>query len=90
MNMRKERFDKIMNSDVDFSIFIKYQDNTAFLGLQIIRKYLPTRGIEDAGHEIIYSVNVDQILEAGITEEDAVELRSLNWMIENNRLACFV
>lgn len=68
------------------------KDNNACVGLQIIRKYCPTKGIEGAGHEIIYSVDPDELVEAGITEEDAIRLRDINWMIdsESGCMACFV
>lgn len=63
-----------------------------FSGLEIIRKYLPKLGIEGAEHDIIFSATISEILEAGITEEDALKLRKLNWMIDetNTGLACFV
>lgn len=32
----------------------------------------------------------DEIVVKGITEEDAIALRKLNWMINNDTLACFV
>ena len=69
----------------------KYHDDNAFLGLQIIRKYCPKKGIAGAEHEVIYSVDPEDLIEAGITEDDVIELRNLNWMIhEEGMLACFV
>ena len=63
----------------------------ALAGLKIINSYLPTSGIEGAGHDMIYSANVNVLVEAGITQEDAVRLGELNWMIEDGEyLACFV
>jgi hypothetical protein len=64
----------------------------ACAGLDIIRKYLPKQGVEYAEHDIIYSVCIDKIVNAGITKEDAVKLCSLNWMIDDEcgGLACFV
>lgn len=85
----EERFREIMeDEDVDFNC----DDDNAFLGLAIIRKYLPKSGIEGADHDIIYSVDVDEIIEAGITEDDAIALNKLNWMIDESGdgLACYV
>jgi len=62
----------------------------ALTGLLIIQKYLPNRGIEAAGHDIIYSAEVEELVEAGITEEDTVLLRDYNWMVDEESLACFV
>jgi len=41
---------------------------------------------------VVHSVNVDDIIDAGITEEDAKKLAKLNWMIDESWdcLACFV
>lgn len=71
-----------------------WQGDNAFQGLMIISKYIsPAKKtlIVAAGHDIIHSVYVKDLLEAGLTEEDAVSLRKLNWMItEYDSLACFI
>ena len=86
--MTPEEFETIMEGDDDL---MNIDDDNAFVGLQIIRKYLPKSGIEGADHDVIYSASVEKLLEAGITKEDAIELRRLNWMIEDGEyLACFV
>jgi len=87
--MTRERFEEIMDGD---SKLEDYDDDNAYLGLQIIRKYMSKKGVEGAEHDVIYSVNIDELLEAGITEEDAIELCNLNWMIDEDGdcLACFV
>ena len=86
--MTFEEFETIMEGDDDL---MNIDDDNAFVGLQIIRKYLPKSGIEGADHDVIYSASVEKLLEAGITKEDAIELRRLNWMIEDGEyLACFV
>ena len=86
--MTEERFIEIMRSDIaDIP-----EECNVFLGLKIITKYCPKDGIEGAAHDVIFSVTISEILEAGITEEDAIELRKLNWMIGeyDEGLACFV
>lgn len=68
--------------------------DNAIQGLAIIAKYINTSEndiICGADHDILYSVDVDVVIEAGITEEDATALRNLNWHIEDGEyLACFV
>ena len=63
--------------------------DNAFKGLQILSKYTDDL-VCTAEHDIIYSEDVDVLLEAGITEDDAKKLRDLNWMIDEDCLACFV
>ncbi len=86
----RERFVEIFNQN-----FASWEGDNALQGLLIIAKYFNYKEkdcLVDAGHEIIYSVSVDDIIEAGITEEDANKLKELNWMIdsEHDSLACFV
>lgn len=74
----------------------KWNGDNAMIGLIIISKYFDIRVktiLEGAGHDVIYSVDVSEIVEAGITWDDAVELRKHNWMIDEEAgdcLACFV
>jgi hypothetical protein len=70
---------------------IDWDGDNAFQGLVIIAKYLPKSGlICGAGHDVIFSVGVDELIESGITSEDANKLRSLNWMIDDDYMSCFV
>ncbi len=87
--MIREEFEKIMDGD---SCLENYEQENTLLGLNIIAKYLPKSGVEYAEHDIIFACMVDKILEAGLTKEDAIELRNLNWMIddESEGLACYV
>jgi len=85
--MKREDFEIIMDGERDL---VSCEGDNAFLGLQIIVKYLPKSGVEGADHDIIYSADVDKLLEAGLTEDDAIQLRKLNWIISEDCLACFV
>jgi hypothetical protein len=89
--MTEEEFVEIIKDD-DIETNISGPCN-ACAGLDIIRKYLPKQGIEGAEHDVIYSAMISEIVEAGITKEDAIKLCSLNWMIDEHSgegLACFV
>jgi len=86
--MTREEFIEIMRGNSDL---LSINDDNAFLGLQLIRKYIPKCGIEGAEHDVIYSVDVNQLLDADITKEDVEELRRLNWMVVHGEyMACYV
>ena len=82
--MDRELFDKIFDE-----IESKWEGDNAFQGLQILSKYTDNL-LQDAEHDKIWSVDVDELIELGITRDDVVMLRRLNWMIEEGSLACFV
>jgi hypothetical protein len=89
--MTRERFQEIMEDDSDIKLS-RYKKNRALLGLNLMAKYLPNSGVEAADHDIIIGADIDPLLKAGLTEEDAIELRKLNWMIHDSGdcMACFV
>ncbi len=85
-----ERLMEIMHDD---SIETDWEGDNAIQGLNIIAKYInPIEKsiIVGAVHDMILSVDLNTIIEAGLTEEDAILLRTLNWMEEYDALACFV
>jgi hypothetical protein len=87
--MTTERLEEIMTADND----CHWTGDNAIQGLQIIGQYINANEknlICGAEHDLIFSVSLEDICEAGITEEDAQKLRNLNWMIEYESLACFV
>ena len=85
----EERFLEIMNDESTQTNFP--EGDNALMGLNIIAKYLPNKGIEGADHDVIYSVDIDEIVNAGITEEDTKKLKEINWGIEDGSyLSCFV
>ncbi len=88
--MDVSRFEEIMDDDNGDIITDFGDDCNVFQGLLIIRKYLPKAGIEGADHDVIYSCGIDKLIDAGITEEDVIKLKVLNWMTQDEYLACFV
>lgn len=82
--MTEERFYEIMESDSG-----KWVGDNTYQGCQIIAKYTDNI-ISGAGHDVLYSEDFTKLIEAGITEEDVLELRRLNWMLHDDYLACFV
>jgi hypothetical protein len=87
--MEREELEKIFDETKS-----SWNGDNAMQGLHVIGKYFDIKKKDilcDAAHDIIYSVEVDEILEAGLTEEDAKTLAKLNWMIDKelNCLACF-
>lgn len=84
----------IMNRELFEKIFKETESNwtgdNCYKGLQIIAKYTdnPVCG---AGHDEVWSTDVDALIDAGITEEDVTALALLNWCIEpEGYLYCFV
>lgn len=87
--MNSEQFTEIMSRDNPS--FMNFLGDNVLEGLLIIRKYCPAKTVlEAAEHDVIYSVDMDDLIKAGITEEDVIRLRNLNWMIDEHHLACFV
>ena len=78
--MTREDIDKIMDGESDFTDY--EGKNRVLLGLNIIAKYIPNLDIEPA-HDLIYSAHVDDVIDAGLTVEDALELRKIGWMIDD-------
>lgn len=71
----------------------KWSGDNAYKGLQIIAKYIDTEKtdiVSGASHDQIWSVDLEKICKAGLTEEDAQALAMLNWMEEDGSLSCFV
>lgn len=88
MEMDSEALKKILD-DKD----AKWDGDNAFKGLQIIAKYIdPEKKTILCGgaHDQIWSVSLDAICAAGLTEEDAQALAMLNWMEDEDSLSCFV
>lgn len=87
--MDRARLEVILDQDMPYSE--RNQTGcSALLGLNLIAKYLPGSGIGGAEHDQIYACGVNELLVAGITEEDAIALRKLNWFIDEDSLATFV
>jgi hypothetical protein len=86
--MKVERFCELMSGDSGRAL--SDVGCNALEGLKIINSIMPNRGISGAGHDVIYSASIYEIIEAGITEEQVLKLRELNWMIDEDSLACFV
>lgn len=78
--MTEEEFVQIMESEQPDSD----SKSDIFDGLVIMRKYLPNANIAAAEHDEVYGPDIDDLVKAGITEEDAKALRSLNWMIDDD------
>jgi len=90
--MTEERLHEIFeDEDIKPECDNVYQDN-AYQGLQIIEKYAKETIIFAAEHDMIYSIGIKNAIENGLTEEDAIKLRKLNWSIDsdNNCFCCFV
>lgn len=89
--MTENEFIQIMDDDKISCKLSDFDGDNALFGLNLIAKYLPKSGIGSAEHDIICACYVSELVEAGITKEDVIRLKELNWMVENDEyLACFV
>lgn len=89
MKMLEERFLELMEID---SSDDTWDGDNVLIGLNLIAKYFDknTTILKSSDYETIYSVSVKDLINSGITEEDTEKLRKLNWMIQDDYLACFV
>ena len=86
--MTREEFEKIFEVEN-----AKWEGDNVLQGLKIMEKYIDPQKtlIQGADHGIIYSIDIDQLIDSGITEGDAIKLQRLNWMIKDSEyMACFV
>lgn len=85
--MKLEELEEIFKNDAT-----NWKGDNALQGLNIISKYFPedVSVLCGADHDVIYSVDVDELCEHGLTKKDAEKLNELNWRIENDYLQCFV
>ena len=80
--MTEETFRTIMKG-IPESIRYTCADSI-FVGLNLIAKYLPGWTlITGAEHEIIYSVPIFNLVDAGITKEDVIVLRDMLWHVDS-------
>lgn len=87
--LERAKFEEIMEGDS----LVVWEGDNGLIGLNIIAKYFPSKKTDilcGADHDIIYSVGVKELLDGGITEEDAKALRDINWMIQDDYMACYV
>jgi len=90
-NKIEKRTEEITNIFDNTKSDLKNVDgDSTFLGFQIISKY--TKNIvQGAGHDIVYSISIDEIIELNVTDEDLIELAKMNWFINDGEgLASFV
>ncbi len=85
--MNQEELEKILDEDHAGN----WDGDNALQGLKVISEYFPGKTVlQGADHDIIYSVDAVEIIDAGLTEEHAWELSRLNWTITDDYLACYV
>lgn len=86
--MTKEEF---LERLADDSLPYEHQPKGTIDGLLIINKYIKDKELVDAAaHDQIWSVSVDALIEAGISEEDTTELIKRGWFEDQGCLSSFV
>lgn len=87
--MTVENLKKILDDEDSVS----WDGDNALEGLTILSKYFPGKTVlQAADHDIIYSVDAQEALDAGLSLCDAQKLAHLNWMVDSDSgcLACYV
>lgn len=89
--MTEKLFRKIMGDDSS----AKWEGDNFIQGIKILEKYIDSSKeeiVEGSTHDLIWCTGVEEILKKGITEEDTIALRDLNWMIDETSdcLSCYV
>ena len=65
-------------------------EHKIFEGLVILNKYAKKENVvAGAGHDQIYSINVCDACEAGITKEDVLQLQKYEWMVQDGYFYTF-
>ena len=87
---RKEEIKKIFKDVKSVKSDLSNVDgDIAYLGLVILSKYSKNL-IRCAEHDKIYSLGLNEAIDASITDDDITELAKMNWMIDEDSFACFV
>lgn len=87
--LTEEKAIEILNS---FNGKIAGDKNKDLKGLNIISKYLDSESclIGAAEHDIIYCAGIEELIKAGITEEDLKELNRLGFHEEDESVCRFI
>lgn len=92
--MNAEDIKRLFSEDeFDGGIDRNWTGDNAVQGILIIMKYIDhmkTDIICGAGHDELFSVDIDGLVEKNITEADVKELVRLNWLVSEGYLSCFV
>ncbi len=81
--MTKEQFEAIFKEHCPYDSF--ESKSQILKGLNIIAKYLPNVDIGAAEHDQVWaSCEIDELIAAGIIEEDAQRLWKLGWLISED------
>ena len=84
--MNLSKLIEIMKEDAPLNLKSK---DSILEGLQILSKYSNNSTLKATEHEILYSISPQESIDNGITEEDVVQLKGLNWMLHEEAFACF-
>lgn len=78
------------DDDIGGADLMKVKCN-AYEGLKILNKYTKKPLVRHAEYKIIYSISLIDAISTGMTRDDAIKLRRLNWMSDQNgHFACFI
>lgn len=84
--LTQERIREIFNEQED-KPYVRSNEDRMLPGLVILSKYTKDV-IQAAEHDIIYSMDIEDAIERGITEEEVIKLAESNWMVDEDN-GCF-
>lgn len=79
--MTVEEVYEIMENDCEIT-YDDLADDEVLEGLKILEKYIDSRVIQGADHDIIYSEDIDVLIQNGLSKEDVIQLSRLGWHID--------
>jgi len=80
--MNREEVIELFEKDIPSS-GARMQGDDTFDGLSILSKYTDGLVLCAAEHDRIYSIDIDEALEGGITDEELIKLRGFGFMVED-------
>ena len=88
--LKREELEKIFEETKS-----NYVGDNVFQGLLIIGNYINNFKkdvVVAVAHDILYSVEIDELLDFGLTKKDAFILAELGWMLDDDGdcFSCFI
>lgn len=94
--MKKITLERIEELFGDGRVDSEYEGDNFLQGIEILKKYFDISKediVRCASHDTIWTPDAEELIERGLTEEDAIKLVKLNWVYDEDDeggFCCFV